>query len=273
MVKELIKKGHEVTVATRGKRKDNFKESVERIIVDHTNLKNMHKVFKGKEYDVVYDDIAYCSNDVKRSLESINCKKYIMVSSTAVYNKHIDTKEEEFNPINKEVIWGNRDDFSYEEGKRQAEYALVNKYKNQNSLVVRFPFVIGKDDYTERLLFYVEHIIKEIPMYIDNINDQLGYISSDDAGRFLAFLDDKECIGAINGASLGTISLKEIISYVEDKSGKKALISLKGEEAPYNKEKQYSINTNRAKAVGFQFTNLKDWIYPLLDYYINKMNV
>lgn len=28
-------------------------------------------------------------------------------------------------------------------------------------IAVRFPFVIGEDDYTERLMFYVEHTIKE----------------------------------------------------------------------------------------------------------------
>ncbi|MBX4261572.1 hypothetical protein KTC96_02520 [Clostridium estertheticum] len=50
------------------------------------------------------------------------------------------------------------------------------------------PFVIGIDDYTNRVLFYVEHIVKEIPMFIDNIDNQMGFISSADAGKFLSFL-------------------------------------------------------------------------------------
>ncbi|MBS7340988.1 MAG: hypothetical protein KIH00_12225 [Lachnospiraceae bacterium] len=41
-----------------------------------------------------------------------------------------------------------------------------------------------------------------------------------------------------------------------------------GEEAPYNGEPEYSINTEKATALGFRFSNLKDWIYELLDYYI-----
>lgn len=42
-----------------------------------------------------------------------------------------------------------------------------------------------------------------------------------------------------------------------------------GEAAPYNGETEYSINTERAQRMGFQFTNLHDWIYDLLDYYID----
>ena len=41
-----------------------------------------------------------------------------------------------------------------------------------------------------------------------------------------------------------------------------------GDEAPYNGETEYSINTEKAETLGFQFTNLKDWIYDLIDYYI-----
>ena len=41
-----------------------------------------------------------------------------------------------------------------------------------------------------------------------------------------------------------------------------------GEEAPYNGEPEYSINTEVAERLGFRFSTLKDWIYDLLDYYI-----
>jgi nucleoside-diphosphate-sugar epimerase len=84
----------------------------------------------------------------------------------------------------------------------------------------------------------------------------------------MAFLVDKDFAGAINGASDGTISIKEIIEYVEKKTGTKAIIDSAGEDAPYNGEPEYSICTDKAKSLGYQFTELKDWIYELLDYYI-----
>ncbi len=75
----------------------------------------------------------------------------------------------------------------------------------------------------------------------------------------------------INGSSEGTISIKEIIEYVEKKTGTKAIIDKSGEIAPYNGEPEYSINTEKAKALGFRFSVLQDWIYGLLDYYIQSV--
>lgn len=136
---------------------------------------------------------------------------------------------------------------------------------------VRYPFAIGKDDYTKRLLFYVEHVIKSEPMYIDNIDYQMSYIRSDEAGEFIAYLVDKDVKGAINGSALETISLREVINYIEEKTGKSAALSEQGEAAPYNGEPEYSINTDKAEKTGYRFSNLKDWIYELLDYYIEQV--
>ncbi len=36
-----------------------------------------------------------------------------------------------------------------------------------------------------------------------------------------------------------------------------------GEAAPYNGEPEYSINTEKAKSLGFRFSVLQDWIYEL----------
>ncbi|MBU3155018.1 NAD-dependent epimerase/dehydratase family protein [Clostridium estertheticum] len=272
LVDNLLKNGHQVTIANRGNRQDKFGTQVERVIVDHTNFENMKEVFKNKNFDVVYDDLAYCSNDIKYALKSIVCNRYIMVSSTAVYNLHMDTKEENYKPYDKELVWCDRQGFSYDEIKRLAECALVKQFTSQNSVAVRLPFVIGIDDYTNRVLFYVEHIVKEIPMFIDNIDNQMSFISSADAGKFLSFLAGNNYCGSINGSSNGTISLIEIINYVENKTNKKIIIDLNGDKAPYNGEKAYSINTDKAKDLGFEFSNLRGWIFNLIDYYIELNN-
>ena len=272
MVEELIQQGHEVTIATRQTTKDNIGNAVQRIQIERTDPIQMEQAFKGKHFDVVYDKIAYCSNDIKNIMDVIDCDKYIYMSSTAVYEpKKMDTKEENFDAMGKELIWCNRADFPYDEIKRQAECALWQKYDDRNWIAVRYPFVIGKDDYTKRMLFYVEHTMKSIPMKVDNQDVQMGYIRSDEAGKFMAFLADKKVQGAINGSSKGTISLREIIDYVERKTGSKAVFLDTGDEAPYNGETEYSINTDKAETLGFQFTNLKDWIYDLVDYYIERV--
>lgn len=269
MVNELLNNGHDVTIATRGYASDQYGDRVKRIILERTDGESVKRALSGTHYDVVIDKIAYCSNDIRYVLDVVDCDRYIHMSSTSVYNpKHINTVETDFDGFSKDFVWCDRFAFPYEQIKRQAEYALWQKYPDKNWIAVRYPFAIGKDDYTKRLLFYVEHTMKSIPMNIDNLDYQMGYIRSDEAGKFIAYLVDKDVSGAINGSSEGTISIKEIIDYVEKQTGTKAIISKEGEAAPYNGEPEYSINTEKAKGLGFRFSILHDWIYELLDYYI-----
>jgi nucleoside-diphosphate-sugar epimerase len=269
MVKELLDNGHDVTIATRGNVSDTYGDSVKRIILERTNEESVKKALSGTHYDVVIDKIAYCSNDIRYVMDVVDCDKYIYMSSTSVYNpKHINTTESDFDGFSDNFVWCDRAAFPYEEIKRQAEYALWQAYSHRNWVAVRYPFAVGKDDYTKRLLFYVEHTMRSIPMHVDNPDYQMGFIRSDEAGEFLAFLVDKDITGAVNGSSQGTISIREIIDYVEKKTGTRAILDKNGEIAPYNGEPEYSINTEKANALGFRFSVLHDWIYGLLDYYI-----
>lgn len=256
-VNELLKCGHDVTIATRGKSADEYGNKVSRIVMERTNEASVKNALRGTHYDVVIDKIAYCSNDIKYVMDAVDCDKYIYMSTTSVYDsKHINTIETDFDGTTKELIWCDRRAFPYEEIKRQAECALWQKYADRKWVAVRYPFVIGKDDYTKRLMFYVEHVVKSIPMKIDNLDCQMGFIRSDEAGKFMAYLVDKDVTGAFNGCAERTISLKEILDYVEKKTGMKAIIDEAGDDAPYNGEPEYSINTEKAKSLGFSFTTL-----------------
>lgn len=272
MVEELLNSGHEVTIATRGLSADSFGSRVKRLTLDRIDAQSLRSTLSGRHFDVIIDKLAYCSNDIKNLMDVADCDQYIHMSTTAVYDpKHLNTLESEFHGTAKELIWCSRPDFPYDEIKRQAECALWQKYPDRNWIAVRYPFVIGKDDYTKRLLFYVEHVMKSIPMFIGNVDCQMGFIRSDEAGKFLAFLAEKDFRGAVNGSSEGTISIREILDYVEQKTGKKAVLNAGGDAAPYNGEPEYSINTDLAVSLGFRFSRLHDWIFELLDCYIELL--
>ena len=192
MVKELLKKGHDVTIATRGLSADGFSRRVQRIVFDRTDADSVRNALSGRHFDVIIDKLAYCSNDIRSVMDVADCNQYIHMSTTAVYGpKHLNTVESDFDGNAKELIWCSRPDFPYDEIKRQAECALWQQYPDRNWIAVRYPFVIGKDDYTKRLLFYIEHVMKSIPMYVDNLDCRMGFIRSDEAGRFLAFLQGR----------------------------------------------------------------------------------
>jgi nucleoside-diphosphate-sugar epimerase len=211
LVNSLITNGHKLTIATRGNTSDGFGDSVNRIHVNRLDNDAIKSAFHNRTFDVVYDSLAYCSNDVKALLDNIDCGKYITISSTAVYNKHINTLEGDFNPFTYPLKWIGRTDAAYDEIKRQAECAICQAYPQIKSVMVRFPFVIGKDDYTKRLQFYVEHIIRGKAMNVDNLQAKMAFVRSDEAGKFLAIFAENDFSSVINGGSEQTISIKDII--------------------------------------------------------------
>lgn len=134
----------------------------------------------------------------------------------------------------------------------------------------RYPVVMGPNDYTGRLKFYVDHIRKEIPMFIDDLNQRLSFIHEDEAGRFISHLADYSVDGAVNGSSKGSISISELISMIENLTGKKAIFSENGDAAPYNGYMDdMTLNTDLADKTGFDFSNINSWIEDLIAYHVN----
>lgn len=266
MVNALLFNNHDVTIATRGQAKDPFGNRVKRIILDRSDADSVKEALQGMHFDVVIDKIAYSSNDVKRLLDVVSCDRYIMMSTTAVYNPfHINTVETEFDGHNMDLKWMERNDEPYNVTKQQAEVALCREYDHLKWVAVRYPFVVGVDDYTKRLEFYVEHIAKQQPMYIDNLDSPLSFISSKEAGEFLAKVVDMDIEGPVNGASKGVISLGAIIAYIEKMLGKEAILSKEGDVAPYNGTPANSVNTDLAASFGYEFEDINNWIFHLLD--------
>ena len=269
LVKSLLRRGHNVTIATRGRAKDEFGNNVERIIIERTDASSLAAALGTRSFDVVCDNLAYCSNDVKFLLDCLNCKRYVMTSSASVYvSEHPNKVEKDFDPLAYPLKWCSRQEFPYNEVKRQAECALFQEYAQIPSAAVRFPYVIGEDDYTKRLYFYIEQIMKSKPININNLNEEIGFVRSSDAGDFLAWIVEQEFTGPVNGSNEGSITLHEVINYTEQKTGMKAILSDAGETGPYNGAKAFTLNTNRAEVLGYRFRALRSWIFDLLDKYI-----
>ncbi|MDE6657034.1 MAG: NAD-dependent epimerase/dehydratase family protein, partial [Oscillospiraceae bacterium] len=215
MVRHILENGHDVTIATRGNYSNIFNKKVRHVIMDKTNGNSVKNALGSEIYDVVIDKVAYSSNDVKSLLENVCCKRYIQMSSCAVYtSEHLLIKESEFNTKNYKLIWMDRPT-DYAEGKRQAEHATLEFMDMNQCVFVRYPVVMGKNDYTNRLRFYMKHICNHMPMYIDNLEIGTCYINELEAGEFMAYLVERSISGAINSCSKGIISPKEIITHIE----------------------------------------------------------
>lgn len=271
MVNALLAKGHDVTIATRGNAKVDFEGEVSYVTFDRTDSTSVKGALGNQKYDVIIDKIAYSSNDVKALLENVSCDRYIQMSTCSVYSKdHANISEDEFVTSEYPLEWMGRIT-DYAKTKRNAERAVLEYMDYSACTFVRYPIVLGENDYTGRLRFYIEHINTEKPMFVDDYEKAMSFIHEKEAGEFLAYLVDHPICGAVNGCSSGTIGISEIISYTEKKLGKKAILKEDGEAAPFNGlTDTLSFSTERAKQVGYVFSDLDSWIYKLIDFEIRR---
>ena len=271
MVNALLAKGHDVTVATRGNTKVDFEGEVRHVTFDRTDSTSVKRALDYTKFDVIIDKIAYSSNDVRALLENVRCERYIQMSTCSVYPKdHANIKEDEFVTSEYPLEWIDRI-ADYAKTKRNAERAVLEYMDYSACTFVRYPIVLGENDYTRRLWFYIEHISTEKPMFVDDYDKALSFIHEKEAGEFIAYLTDHPICGAVNGCSNGTIKISDIIGYTEKKLGKKAILEEDGESAPFNGLTDIlSFSTERAKENGYVFSDLDSWIYKLIDFEISR---
>lgn len=265
--------GHDVTIATRGFTEDSFGNAVKRLIVDREDGRLLKERLEDESYDIVYDNLCYSSNAAKIVCEVLKgkTKKYIMTSSMAVYEPALSLLEENFNPYEYAITYGDRKEFTYSEGKRLAEAALF-QHATFPVVAVRFPVVIGENDYTKRLQFYVEHIVKQEAIAVDHIDGELSFIHEQEAGEFLSWCGMESVEGPINACSNGVVSVREVIHFIEENIDIKALIQEVGDKgAPYNEVTNCTLHNGKARELGFPFRELKLEMEKVLRYYINAV--
>ncbi|MGL5416552.1 MAG: NAD-dependent epimerase/dehydratase family protein [Clostridium sp.] len=274
LVKELVKAGDEVTILTRGNTDNPFKANVKHLKGDRRNLEEMKKLLEGLEFDVVYDHICYSPNDARISIEAFKgkTKKYIVISSLAVYDKikGLCLKEYDYNSKKYKIKFGDRENFSYSEGKRLME-AVFSEYAEFDVTMVRFPVIIGKDDYTKRLSTYIEKVKNEEKIYTTKLDEKMNVITSNEAAIFLRWIKDKEIKGPVNATCNGDISLGDIIKTIEIEIGKKAIIDRTidvVETSPYNDYLGITMSTVYIR--GFYFYRFKNALSEIRE--LVKMN-
>ncbi|SFS54212.1 NAD-dependent epimerase/dehydratase family protein [Paenibacillus sp. 453mf] len=272
LVEYLLHEGKsEITVATRGNTPLPFGEEVRHLIVDR-EVEEQLRLAAGREaWDLVYDNICYSPDAAKDAVKVFDGRtnKYIFTSSLSVYDAGVKDafEEADFDPSTYTIQQGRHDRFTYQEGKRQAEAVFIQQ-ASFPVVCVRFPIVLGTDDYTKRLHFHVDRIREDRPIGLPNLNARMGFIQSEEAARFLAWAGESSITGPVNAASNHTISLGELIKLIETKAGKKALLTKEaGEDAasPFGVDASWYMNTNKAAEAGFEFEDLNEWLPKLVD--------
>ncbi|MEH7305964.1 NAD-dependent epimerase/dehydratase family protein [Neobacillus drentensis] len=272
LVQLLLDEGIEVTIATRGITADSFCDQVSRLKISREESDSYTLAFQDKSWDVVYDQTCYSSQEALDTLKALEGKvqKYVFTSSQAVYEFGTNHKEENFNPLEFTPTLKGRREYvgyvGYQEAKRAAEAILFQQAKVP-VVAVRFPIIIGKDDYTNRLKFHVHHVKNEKAMFIEHPDFRYSFIDSEEAAKFLLMIAKSDYQGAINPGSSDDISLSEIVTLIEAHTETKAIIQLEGDPSPYNLPGSWSVDTSRATSLGYKFTSLNPLLNRLIDFY------
>ncbi|MGG4489809.1 NAD-dependent epimerase/dehydratase family protein [Metabacillus idriensis] len=273
LVYELLEKGTEVTIATRGRTPDDFGNRVERLIIDRENKDSMIKAFENKKWDVVYDQSCFSPLEAKSSYETLQgkIKHYIFTSTMAVYEFGRGRKEEDFDPLVYKPSYKERKDYKgmsgYQEAKRSAE-AYLFQTADVPVASVRPALVIGIDDYTERLFFHVKKVKNEEPIGLVNPGHFYSYTSSEDAAGFLYMAGEKKLAGAFNIAFEKSLSLNDLLHQIESAVGKKAMVTsdiTKENASPYGLAGEWTLDVSKAERAGYSFEKLNPYIERLIE--------
>jgi nucleoside-diphosphate-sugar epimerase len=258
----------EVTIATRGNTPDSFGTKVERLKCDRMLYTEMQSTLKDRDWDLVYDQNCYSSDEahIATRVFAGRVKKYIHTSTQSTYIKTGEVCEKDFDPYGYPIERGSRTDFDYGEAKRGAE-ALFFQNAAFPVAAVRFPIVLGLDDYTKRLEFHIDRVMQQKPIVIKNKNSKLSSIASEDAAKFLFWLGSKKFIGPINACSSESLPIVEVIKYIEEATGLSAVTSTSGEDVDTTmlvSDQSRYMNSKLAVAEGFQFQNIRIWLPELI---------
>ncbi|MGQ9471789.1 MAG: NAD-dependent epimerase/dehydratase family protein [Candidatus Aminicenantales bacterium] len=174
LVRELLKKGHRVTLFNRGLTPDDFGPAVERIRGDRTRRGELGHQLKSSEFEVVVDMIAYRREETEEAVQTFSGRvgHFIHISTGSVYIVTRDypcpLRESDFF---REVIprpVGQDDWWVYGVNKRSCELVLREAFEATGfpATIFRLPIVIGERDYTLRAYSYFLRVADGGPLLL-----------------------------------------------------------------------------------------------------------
>lgn len=172
---EFMRHGDRVSVMTRGQTEvKGLPADIEYIHANRRDLHVLQSALEHRTFDAVVDNIAYEPDDVRTILQVLRSRigHYLMTSSAAVYadrygRRPIREHEADLTlrvPVEAPNPYHSRQGHAYANNKRAAEQAVTAS--DIHWTVLRAPVVLGGDDRTLRVWWFVQRLLDSEPILI-----------------------------------------------------------------------------------------------------------
>ena len=226
--------------------------------IDRKNQDDLDQLFLDNQFDVVIDFINYSGLDSKVLLRAIKKQfkvpKLILISTVYTYGLPTEINcdsmfsETNFNPLKHETSLKDRPDVTYSEGKKDMESYCVKNYNNDNLVILRFPIILGANDYTKRTQFYIDKIRSGTQINPVSLHNKSCYICAHEAANAILNFTSNNISGIFN-VSFGPISELDLIklfcSELDVKSSSLINTSIDTEITPFTSKHDYIIDNNK----------------------------
>ena len=267
IIQGLLDKNYEVTVITRGHNPVDF-ENVEHIKCDVGNQNDLQRLTEFRTWDVAINQICFdeLGATIFSDVFSDKVKKVIVTSSVLVYENE-ESIEHDFDE--KKHLISNVENKDYSSKKRDVEKIISSKFSGKY-ILPRLPIVIGKDDYTKRLLKYIHIIRAQQEIGKRFFNTPFNLITSDLASKLIVELVEVDYSGPINIALPSVITVQWIVEYISKKLNIKP-IWLKNQNSPLIFDNMVSMDlTLQHIKLEIEQNDIKFYVAKLLDFYLDN---
>lgn len=220
--------------------------------IDRKNQKDLNDLFKNTQYDFVIDFICYSAFDANLLWNAIqiqkNIPKLILISTVYTYGSPLEIKSNLFcDEMSFQANYSlnsfiDRPSVSYIKGKKDMECFFNKKIQKEKLTILRFPIILGANDYTQRTHFYYNLIKEGVSINPNKIKSKSSYIFAIEAAKSIFNFIKNDDYGTYNIA-FDSISEEELIGLYCDY---------------FNKTENYIVNYN-LESVNTPFTTNFDF--------------
>jgi nucleoside-diphosphate-sugar epimerase len=290
IVSKLVSGGNDVTIFARRNPGLESRMQAEVLTGDRSDRPGFRGSLKNRSFDAVIDLAAYNRGDIEASMETFAnaTGHYLFCSSGAIYHDYPDW--DQFRPVEEgdaRLDW--KDDCSYCEGKREAEFVLWSMKEEARPFpftVIRPTVVEGPGDLSGRTWYWIQRIADGKPVLIPQTSPSavFNHAYVDDVAEiFLKCVLNPSAFGqAYNVAGKEILTLDDYVGAIaesmnlrpEVRSGPLAWIreqeGLAEFVGPFVTERFVMSIDKAGRELGYSPTPLAKWLKPAVRWFLEE---